>query len=188
MEVPSEERSTHTSPNHSFDVHSVAVVWVGAMSVDVGVAGGEVMRWDKVAAVLPLEVDDLSLQPHTAPGVLQDVVGVGVVLLLWKAVVVGSLQPPKKPGCSHVVVGAMVVVRVLVVVASSLQPNQPGVLQVVVVTVVVVKLRVEVAVPVVVDSSRHPHHPGVAQVSVLVIVLLVVDEAVVVVLSVPLLS
>lgn len=182
VEVGSGDGSTHISPNHSLEVHEVAVVWVGVTDV-VGKAGGEVMEWDKVVL---LAVVVSSLQPQIAPGVLQ--VAVGLTVEDVAVVVVGSLQPPKNPGFSHVVVGAIVEVTVLLVVDSSLQPNHPGVLQVVVVMVVVVTLRVEVVAPVVVDSSRQPHQPGVAHVSVLVIVLLVVVEVEVVVPSVPLLS
>lgn len=109
-----------------------------------------------------------SLQPNQ-PGVAH--VEVGSVEML-----VGSLQPPKKPGEKQVVLEVCVIVpedlvAVVVVMVLSLQPNQPGVLQVLVL-VVVVSLVVVVAVPLsVVDSSRQPHHPGVLQVSVRVIVL-----------------
>jgi len=73
-------------------------------------------------------------------------------------------------------------------VVLSLQPNQPGVLQVEVDDVVVTSDVVVVALVVVV-SSKHPHHPGVLHVSVLVLVFVMdVDELLVVVLSVPLLS
>lgn len=156
VDVGSADGSTHIRPNHSLEVQEVAVVWVGITVV--GKVGGEVMEWDEVVL---LAVVVSSLQPQTAPGVLQVVDGIFVEEAV---VVVGSLQPPKNPGCSHVVVGTIVEVIVVLVVDSSLQPNHPGVLQVVVVIVVVVKLRVEVVAPVVVDSSRQPHQPGVAQV------------------------
>ena len=111
-------------------------------------------------------------------------------------VVLGSLQPPKKPLDWHVVVDELigdVTVAVglaellwLVVVVSSLHPNQPGVLQVDVVVVVVLLL---VVVPdVMVVSSRHPHQPGVLQVSVRVLVLLALVEVVVALLLFPVTS
>lgn len=115
-------------------------------------------------------------------------------------VVVKSLQP-NQPGVSHVevlvrgvdvvVTGGVVTGAEVVVVVGSLQPNQPGVLQVdVELEVVLVDELVDVVVvgPEVVDSSKQPHHPGVLHVSVLVRVLLLVDELVLVMGSLPLLS
>ncbi len=67
----------------------------------------------------------------------------------------------------------------VVVVDSSLHPNQPGVLQVDVDDVVVVVVLV-VVVDVVVVSSKHPHQPGVLQVDVRVFGLVDVEDVVVV--------
>jgi hypothetical protein len=154
-----------------------------------GVAGGEVME---------CIVEVASLQPQMAPGVAHVEVELVNVDDAEDEDVVGSLHPPKNPGCSQVVVVAVgvgvmagVVVAVgmreelLVVVTSSLHPNQPGVLHVDV--EVVVTLLVDVCDVAVVVSSRQPHHPGVLQVAVLVRVFVEVED-VDVVLSVPLLS
>lgn len=116
---------------------------------------------------LGVEVLVGSRQPNH-PGVLQDVVEVGV-------------------GAAVVVIdGAGVARAVVEVVVGSLHPNQPGVLQVDV--VLAVELLDEVVEVVVVVSSRQPHQPGVLQVDVLVLVEDVeVEVVVVVVISEPLL-
>lgn len=180
--------SRQTNPNHAEDVHVCPVVdgslvgsWVGP-----GVIGK-----------LAVAVVDSSRQPQKRPGTSQFVEvredGLGVEVL------VGSRQP-NHPGVLQDVVevgvgvGAAVVVidgagvarAVVEVVVGSLHPNQPGVLQVDV--VLAVELLDEVVEVVVVVSSRQPHQPGVLQVDVLVLVEDVeVEVVVVVVISEPLL-
>jgi len=161
--------STQIRPNHSFDVQVCFVEVASALEVEaleIGIAGGDVIRWDVDLAVV------VSLHPKN-PGVSHTCVEVDA----GGGVVVGSLHPPKKPGdlqevvevCSDDVFVAVgtndALLLVVVVVISSLQPNQPGVLQLDVDDVVVVTSLVVVA-PLVVLSSRQPHHPGVLQVSV----------------------
>lgn len=75
--------SIQISPNHSLEVQ---VVLVAVLEVGLGIGGGDVIGCELDV------VEVLSLQPKKSPGVSQ--VGVDEE----GEVVVGSLQPPKKPG------------------------------------------------------------------------------------------
>jgi len=77
--------STQISPNHSLEVQVVAVV-VAVLEVRLGLGGGDVIGCEFDV------VEVSSLHPKNKPGVSH--VGVDDE----GEVVVGSLQPPKKPG------------------------------------------------------------------------------------------
>lgn len=118
--APSGLGSTHTKPNHSFDVQLVVSVLVLVLR----------SAFDEVVVVVVMG----SLHPHQ-PGVLHVVELCVVVSEVEVVVEVGTEDDVVTEGTGTG--EGLVMVVVCVVVCSSLQPNQPGVKQVVVVIVLV---------------------------------------------------
>lgn len=122
--APSGLGSTHTKPNHSFDVQLVVSVLVLVLR----------SAFDEVVVVVVVVVVMGSLHPHQ-PGVLHVVELCVVVSEVEVVVEVGTEDDVVTEGTGTG--EGLVMVVVWVVVCSSLQPNQPGVKQVVVVIVLV---------------------------------------------------
>ena len=163
LQNPSQLRLTHSAFfGKDVDV-LVGVTVVSRVDVGPSVMGGRVMVLGGVVGLALVSFS--SQQPHHLPGVSQELVAAGVVVVKSEVMVTSSL-----------------------VVVLSLHPNQPGVLHVDVDVDCVVGVVVPVAGPVFVVLSKQPHHPGVWQVDVRVLVRVVVGTVDVVVLSVPLLS
>lgn len=120
--APSGLGSTHTKPNHSFDVQLVVSVLVLVLR----------SAFDEVVVVVVVVMG--SLHPHQ-PGVLHVVELCVVVSEVEVVVEVGAEDDVVTEGTGTG--EGLVMVVVWVVVCSSLQPNQPGVKQVVVVIVLV---------------------------------------------------